>query len=1136
MSSPHLARARQLGAVSGVFDPLALARAVGLGNRMPEIQDAMLAELSADVAEDLTNGYGWSLRPDARRAVLSAMISRDEARLALEHAPPLRKGDRFAVALRALLRGEFPRIDPAAYPDTPEGLRTSLAEAGAVLDAIQFAQLLPYLDQTALDELASDTKGMIIEAQRRQDMLVLLPDNHVGYEAERAALSAFLRGGPSDFDVAPVDEATGEALPFDLTSPVFVTGIGGVGKSALMARLFRWWQRRRNAPLTIVLDFDRRQLNTGSPDEMLRETLRQAAAGIQHKDLPEDQAHAIATALADMRRWVGTAGTDSATADHHTQLESIKLQLKSDFAADWAAPLKNLPIALIFDSFEALDRRGGSNVEIVLEFERALRQSEVLPNIRSVFSGREEPLPAAAMERHFGPPARRLRLKGLKPADGAALLAEADARSAAANGTDPLLTDLDTRLKISRALKNHPLTLLMAVQFIHTRPDALSQLVSDFEGRKDFDAEFAQVFLYERVLERIDDDEVCALAHPGLMLRHVNADLIRYVLAGPCLGLDTPPDLYKAEALCARLEAEYWLVETVDGGTDLRHRPDLREKMLPALLAGPAESDSPAEADRKRTLRENAIAVCSAAQGYYLNGPPSGDPAARARWSNLPQSFRQVHVLYYGSFLTDEPPKFDAETAADLNEELDKDEIRHMPAGWRARIDALVGRDVRDQDKAVLKKQDSALAERVVHDETQAQTKVGRGFSSEFFTPDIPDDASDDVAETAPEAPILPSFPPSEPRRPSPASPPAPESASPVRDPVRSPPLKGLTTQAASAAMQERKIADLFARGEFENVLAVALDYLELLSEDERAQARLQEAAHEALWQTASWQIILSAAACDSDTIVSALSGRVVDLADPALGIYRAAGALGFHKNVDLNDLLASFGKLTEVMTLDGYRFRFPQTWSGMRSARAKMKTTEMLTGRLGQLSLAVSGLPEEQRHLSLNAREIAFALSDLWEMQGNGYLSKSQRASTLVTLRDINGLYRRSNRQEFKLMRGSFERTEIGPFIARMFRGLTPEIYDPLEVALRQVSSAQLADALFTLKEEARFWPEEFHTIEKPEDYETALRTIIETTDRVGLMWPFLNAFGDTAAISGVRAIHLAISDWFFPDLRDHL
>jgi hypothetical protein len=87
--------------------------------------------------------------------------------------------------------------------------------------------------------------------------------------------------------------------------------------------------------------------------------------------------------------------------------------------------------------------------------------------------------------------------------------------------------------------------------------------------------------LYERILGHIHNKEVVKLAHPGLALRRLNADVIFDVLRKPCeLAISTKEearDLYWELARETALVAE-------EGDGWLRHRPDLRRIMLDLLL------------------------------------------------------------------------------------------------------------------------------------------------------------------------------------------------------------------------------------------------------------------------------------------------------------------------------------------------------------------------------------------------------------------------------------------------------------------------------------------------------------------------------------------------------------------------
>lgn len=1088
MSDALLDRARMLAALCGAFPPDAMIGALGLGQGpvAEAARAAVLRALSAEVSEVLDDGYGWRLLPGPRGAALARLLSRDEALRLLDKAPAPAAGDSFARALRATLTEGLPAAPQGSVADTAEGLQDALIQAGALLDAVQFARAVPWLDTAAVDALARATKDFIAEAQRRQDMLVLLPQDHIGYDAEREALSAFLRGKPSPFDAS--------APPDRLSAPVFVSGIGGVGKSALMARLFRWWQRRKGAPLTIVLDFDRSQLRTGAPDELYREVLRQAATGIQHKGLPEAQARALTDGLKAVRRsLVRAVGTDGASADHRTQLSYLHSTLPRDFDAPWAETLRDLPIAVIFDSFEALDRRGGTNVDTVLGFESLLRSA--LPGVRAVFSGREEPLGGDAMTAAFGPVPRRMRLTGLAPQDGAALLEQADRMAAAKRpGRAPLLADATIRADIATALQGHPLTLLMAVRFIHTRPEALDELVRDIRSRDDFTAELAQVFLYDRVLDRIDDPEVRGLAHPGLVLRHVDADLIRYVLAGPCLDLTTPPSGAEAARLRDALAGEYWLVET-SGGRDpaLRHRPDLRTRMLPGLFALPRDSDTPQARARKQALREKAWAVCTAARDFYRDGPPASDAGALARWQALPTPFRMAHALYYAAFLApDAPEPFDTETARLLEQELGADEIANLPTAWRARVHALLEQDLDEAEMAALTPD---LYEKAQSDRYRAEQTAGRKAAP----PRPPPQSPPIPAPTPPRAGSAPGRPerPDRPDRPAASH----------------------LTDRTSAARLERAISNAFAAGDFGGVLDAGGPYLAALDADDTAQTRLREMAATALWQTPAWQVILCAAAMRNTPD----AGTKVQPGDMAHVIAQLAALAANGSRTGLPDIFAETGlDLRGFRTLDGFRFRAAAMTGGKAALWGTMNTLSLFTsdGERDVVGHLDSRIPEIARHIG--------------ELRLHPF--KQER---LVKLSDLNRLYERGVEREFAVTLHVLAEANTLPAVARMFRGLTPELYDPLELLLVSGDAAGNALTLRNIREKARFWPVDLTIPETTSALGGSARLLIQTVDRVGLMRTFLSQVCDHSPDVLPRrllAMHDLVTRWFFPGLADHL
>jgi hypothetical protein len=1045
MTSHLTNRALEICGVSGVFSPHAIASAVGFGKSIALERDRLWRDLSAHVTEVLSPRFGWYLKPDSRRTILQRFVTIAQIDQALGTAPLPAPGDTFGTLLRSLLQQRCITIESDAFRDDLAGLAAQLARAGALLDAVQFARMVPALDAAHLDGLEQDTKRHILELQRRRDLVVVLPHRHFGYDKERRLLSAFLRSTDPQED----------------PRPMFVSGIGGVGKSALLARLFRYWQRRRDAPLTIVLDFDRRQLNAGAPKEMLKEVLRQAAAGIFDKGLDPDEAKAIADGLTTMRSEL-TSGGGGVESTFQTDSSYIAIQIQEPLSADWAKPLRDWPIAIIFDSFESLDRRGGSNVDTVLQFEAELRRA--LPRLRCIVSGREEPLDQSGMERWFGDTSRRLRLTGISINVGAELLAFEDRRLAGPDGA-LLLPDLTKRRDATRALGGHPLALLMMLQFAHARPDELAGLTDELGIGGAYQAEFAQTFLYERILDRITDPDVRALAHPGLILRQFNDDMIRYVLARPCLGHDPLPDADQAIALRLKLASEYWLVEPDDQVFQLKHRSDLRRQMLPGLFAKPRATDSVEQNARKEMLARKARDVCTAARCYFRDGPPQDDPDAVARWRDIPARIRRVHALYYQAFITpDSPPDFDGDTAREMAHELGAD-IETLPLAWAARIDAQLGKFVSEAAFGTLS---GDILEKAQVAAFKQESRAGRSTKSGKKR----------------------RFPEIEMAVPSPFS-----------------------DKPASAGALERRISHAFDHLEFATVAQLTPSYCEALLRDKKASFRFETNATNELWRTPLWQALLIAgaynggeyhnlAAAPSEMNQTALGAMVESISNvTSLG---PSGMMALGQKLGFGD--------DSALSLDSYRFASAQLW------RAPGRKPKGVKCRPSILCLAVSGHPEElSRHLPRHAKELAEIVQPFAENQHK-------------TLEDIRRVYDRAEKIEIELRPGAFTSSTPPTLFARIFRGLTPELYGPLATLLNESDPETVLRAISLIRKKARYWPVEFEFDEKRIFRAAVTPALVETIDRLGVMRQFLEHLSELdLRANSMLKMYDCITQWFF-------
>ena len=728
MTTVTALRAIETASVTGMFAPDAMAAAAGLAEAEPRHREALWRSLSGAVSEVLPEGggYGWVLRPDPRGAALRQFLTRAQLDRALADAPPLWPDDDFGQMLRLILSGREVSLETGRSGDDGAALMAQQRRAAAALDAAQFAVMVPALDRKRIEALERRAKQAIQMLQRRRDLTIVLPRRHRGYEEARRLLTRHLTGEGQD------------------PRPLLLTGLGGAGKSALLAQVLRPWQTRRTAPLTVILDFDRRQLNSGEPVEIIREVLRQIETGLVGK--LDTQAEApVLGGLSAMRHALPklTASRDQRT--HVSQMGYLMSETMGRLSGDWAAALHGLPISLVLDSFEAVDRRGGAVVQNILDLERLLREAG-LARLRSVVSGRAEPLEAELLANYFGWPERGIVLTGLQPASGGKLLEDEDARLSL-DGV-PVIGSVPLYRQASEALNGHPLSLLIFARFAHGSPKDAQSLVREIGEDTTFQAAFAQRFLYERTLDRIDEPDLRAIAHPALVLRDLDADLVRLVLAGPCLrrGPDdaTPMTGAEAEDILDRLGEKYWLVEAGEPPFRLRHRPDLRRLMLPALFAEPDPEQSAARQAEHGELRVRALEVCRLAVQHFRDGP--SEPAARARWQRLEAGLCEAHSLYYQAFLSpDEVPAIDRETALNLDLQLDQD-VETMPMAWRALVKARLERPLSDVERASLPRD---VERSVVARDFTAATKVGLGPRR---TPRI-EPLPEETAEPPPAAP-----------------------------------------------------------------------------------------------------------------------------------------------------------------------------------------------------------------------------------------------------------------------------------------------------------------------------------------------------------------------------------------------
>lgn len=321
---------------------------------------------------------------------------------------------------------------------------------------------------------------------------------------------------------------------------VFMSGPPGIGKSALMERVIARHYDEFHSVI-VRLDFDRAGLDVTDLRVLTMEAARQVA------DRVGDSASDLLAAR--MR-----------TASLQEGSESI-LQTRRTFPTGLAAEIArtlnqaNRPLLVVVDTLETLQARGATHLDQLFNWLQQLFE-EGIQRMAVLAAGR------AAPPDTFRKVAGEVSLEGLSP-------------PAAIEFAEKLKVDARDRAAVAERAAYVPLAIKLAADIV--RSDGIEALPA-----KKLNPKFASAMLYRILLSRIDDETLKELAHPGLIVRRISADLLREVIAPevglPNLGLDEAKTLFDALAL------QHWLVEVDPQDPNfVRHRPDIRHDLLPLL-------------------------------------------------------------------------------------------------------------------------------------------------------------------------------------------------------------------------------------------------------------------------------------------------------------------------------------------------------------------------------------------------------------------------------------------------------------------------------------------------------------------------------------------------------------------------
>jgi cellulose synthase operon protein C len=504
-----------------------------------------------------TGRQEWRLPDALRRETLKRFHSEEALRQAVTANPV--EGGPVQRMLSAYATRSAPPLDAQPYEDLLATAQVTAWLRGIVPETPDPQEVR---DQLAIAETLAPLRRLVGSSFRgRTDVLerlhdyadILPPDSRV--RAIRRHLRRFASLGENP--------------------PLVLHGPGGVGKSTVLAKfMLDHADADHRVPFTYI-DFDRPDMLPQEPLSLLLEALRQL--GAQYRAV-RARAEALRAIWLERLSQPNFRLLASAVIDPPTQLaerspevpESIKLRADvptrelfyGEFADLVRAISTDKPLLFCLDTFESVQRYGVDIVDEVWQFLDGLLRE--LPSLRVVIAGR------APMDGYSTQP---VLLSGFDEESARGFLASLLGPEL---GADSELVD-----HIVRVVGRNPLSLRLAADLVVNHG---THELDDIDRRRALfvrlRGEQIQGWLYRRILDRIADPDVRALAHPGLVVRRLTPDVIRYVLAGPC-NVEVPDDA-RARELFDACSREVSLLSWATDGS-LEHRADVRREMLPLL-------------------------------------------------------------------------------------------------------------------------------------------------------------------------------------------------------------------------------------------------------------------------------------------------------------------------------------------------------------------------------------------------------------------------------------------------------------------------------------------------------------------------------------------------------------------------
>jgi hypothetical protein len=544
---------------SGLIEELAVLATFDPQRDVPEEQREAVAQISDRLTEQ-DGREEWMLKESVRSSALARLLTKGGG--VAEAQAVRRRTQGRDTALQRVLDLTL-REEPIDLERLTEDELLAALHVGRWCAAAGAAAAMPSL-ASQLDREVIEGRLALFETLR--PIQEITRDGCLGRESELQRLRAYVGGPPSQ----------------RLTDrpPMLVYGVGGVGKSTLIARFLLDLAEAPEPTAWAYLDLDRASLSSYDPLVLLTDVIRQ-----------------IGAQLPMVRRFLDYSGSEAAEKALGSGLEGTDYRSLREAAIRVANATNDAcegRLTVVLDTYEELQRAQRARGE--LDPRRRASSLFTLFDIlsdytrmfRLVVSGR-----APASDFVVGADSGAEPLLFVGPFQGESavnvlqhLYAKEVERAPDEDRVAGAVLDRALAHDVVETVGGIPLTLRVAARVLALEGEAG---LADAEARAGVMGrvakEFVSGFLYHRVLGHIrgvsveDPEALQKVAMASLALRQVSADLLREVVL-PAIGR---PDL-DADAMLTGLQAETALTQSVEGV--VRLRDELRGPALLALRYG----------------------------------------------------------------------------------------------------------------------------------------------------------------------------------------------------------------------------------------------------------------------------------------------------------------------------------------------------------------------------------------------------------------------------------------------------------------------------------------------------------------------------------------------------------------------